>query len=166
MSLVRPRLEWRAVVLSVLALAGIAGLAVNARPPADERPAVGPDSGEVGGDVALPARLAALDAAIARRDATGAAIEWRAAHALALRARRWETLLAVGDAALRVDALVRDGATKPTGFQAEARQAYLRALFQARAERSQEGMQRAADAFAALGDAEMATRARALGMPR
>lgn len=168
MILERPRVEWGGMILSILALAGIAGLAVaarNATSVASVTPAR-PESDERTLEAALPARLTALDAALARGDAGGAAIEWRAAHVLALRTRRWEPLLTVGDAALRVDALAREGRSMPTGFRAEARQAYLRALFQARAEGSEQGVHRAADAFAALGDAHMAARARAILAPR
>ena len=111
---------------------------------------------------ALPARLAAIDEALARRDMTRAAFEWRDAYGIALRSRRWDAMASVGDAAVRIDGIARQPADHPTGFRAEARQAYLRALVDARAARSREGIERVADAFAALGDAEMAGRVRAL----
>ncbi len=64
----------------------------------------------------------------------------------------------MGDAAVRIDAREDEG----TAFRAEARQAYLLALFRARDARAPEGIARVADAFAALGDREMAARARAV----
>ncbi|HKZ03881.1 MAG TPA: hypothetical protein VJU81_00280 [Methylomirabilota bacterium] len=114
----------------------------------------------------LPARLAAVDAAIGREDVGRAALAWRDAYSIALGSRRWDAMLAMGDAATRIDALAGRRGGAPTGFRAEARQAYLRALFDARAARSPEGMHRAADAFAALGDAEMAARAHAMAGDR
>jgi hypothetical protein len=67
---------------------------------------------------------------------------------------------------VRIDGLSSRRARVPTGFRAEARQAYLRALFDARASGSKEGMHRAADAFGALGDADMAARAHAIAGER
>lgn len=58
---------------------------------------------------------------------------------------------------MRVDAL----ASSP-GFRAAARQAYRRALFLARRDRSPEGSARVADAFTALGDLEVAAQARGI----
>lgn len=155
--------EWSArtaLLIGALALAGIAlaslggaatqGLVGAARP------------ARVVEERSLATRLAAVDAAVAREDVGRAVFEWRDAYAIALGSRRWDAMLAVGDAATRIDALAGRRAGTPTGFRAEGRQAYLRALFDARAARSPEGMHRAADAFAALGDADMAARARAM----
>jgi hypothetical protein len=155
----RPALMVGALALAGIALASLGGAATQVLIGAS-RPAPAVE------DRPLPAHLAALDAAIARGDVSRAVFEWRLAYGAALGSRRWEAMLAVGDAATRIDALAgrRDGA--PTGFRAEARQAYLRALFDARAARSPEGMHRAADAFAALGDAEMAARARTMTADR
>lgn len=85
-----------------------------------------------------------------------------AVHALqdawsaALASRRWEPMLAVGDAALRL----ADDRPSLRPAQARARQAFKTALFRAQAAGSQEGMLRAADAFAALGDRDVADAAR------
>jgi hypothetical protein len=117
-------------------------------PPAEER--------------TLAARLAAMDEAIARNDTSRAVYEWRDAYGLALRSRRWDAMAAVGDAALRIDAMMGAPAGHPTGFRAEARQAYLRALFDARADGAGDGIERIASSFAALGDTQMAAQARAL----
>jgi hypothetical protein len=110
----------------------------------------------------FPQQLAEVNAAIARKDVSRAILEWRDAYGLALGSRRWETMVEVGDAAARIDALAGLPSGHPTGFRAEARQAYLRALFQARSVRSPAGIERVAAAFAALGDKEMAARARAV----
>jgi hypothetical protein len=106
----------------------------------------------------LSQRLASLDAAIADGDRSRAIYEWRDAYALAFGTRQWAPMATVGDAALRIDSQTGD----PTGFRAEARQAYLLALFRARDARTAEGVARVAEAFDALGDAEAAARARAI----
>jgi hypothetical protein len=84
-----------------------------------------------------------------------AATEWREAYREALRSRRWETLLEVGDRAAEIAA--REASPE---FRAEARRAYLAALFRARALRSAEGVRRVAEAFASLGDREVADQVR------
>jgi hypothetical protein len=61
-------------------------------------------------------------------------------------------MLAVGDARLRIDQSTGPGNTAV----AKAREAYLAALFRARQEGSLEGVIRAAEAFDALGDVEVA----------
>ena len=114
----------------------------------------------------LPQQLAEVREAVARKDASRAILEWRAASGLALGTRRWEAMVDVGDAAVRIDVLAGLPSGHPTGYRAEARQAYLRALFLARSARSQEGIERVAEAFAALGDTEMAARVRAVVVTR
>jgi hypothetical protein len=113
-------------------------------------------------DVSLAGRLAAVDAAIARNERSRAIYEWRDAYSLALGTRSWDAMIAVGDAALRMDVMAGHSTGGPTGLRAEARQAYLLALFRARDARAPEGIARVAEAFTALGDAEMAARARAI----
>ena len=103
-------------------------------------------------------RVALVDEALAGADLSRATYEWRQAYGAALRSRRWDALVEVGDRAVRI-AEVGGGATH---FRAEARQAYLNALFRARAKRAVEGMHRAAEAFERLGDSEMAQGARRL----
>ena len=111
---------------------------------------------------ALSERLSALDAAVAERDRTGAVLTWWDAYGLALGTRKWDAMATVGDAALKVDALLNPGGPGPSGFRAEARQAYLVALFRARDAGAPEGIERVADAFAALGDDEVAAQARGI----
>jgi hypothetical protein len=168
MILERPRLEWGGIVLPIVTVAVFAALVLGSLPPNSggittlDRQELSDDPPEP----ALPQRLAAMDAALGRMDLSRAAYEWREAYGLALRERRWEGMAGVGDAALRADALARGPLGHPIGFRAEARQAYLPALFQARRERSQEGVTRVADAFDALGDADTAARARAIVVAR
>jgi hypothetical protein len=117
-----------------------------------------PSAGRASGAADTPEqeRLARVDAAIAANDASRAIYEWREAYGAALRSRRWEALVAVGDAGTRLEALL--GATGR--YRPEARQAYMAALLRARAQGSTAGMRRVAEAFAALGDEAAAIHAR------
>ena len=156
------RLDWRGLAVSIpwiLALAimlgGLAGgrgEGTSGAPPTTPAPA----------GRSLMTRLASIDEAIARRDVGRAGLEWRDAYGVALRSKQWDAMAAVGDAAVRIDNISRQPSDYPTGFRASARQAYLRALLDARAVRSREGVEHVADSFAALGDTEMAARARAM----
>jgi hypothetical protein len=103
-------------------------------------------------------RLAIVDRAIERSELHRAIFEWHEAYGVALGSRRWDAMVAMGDRAVRISELTGD----PTRFRAEARQAYLNALFRARAQRSAEGVSHVADAFERLGDAEVAQQARRL----
>jgi hypothetical protein len=164
----KPRMQRGGAILSIVALAGIAGIALGGLA-ADKAVATKlerPGWREPSPAPTLAERLAAVNAAIARRDQGKAIYEWHDAYGVALGSRRWEALADIGDAAVRIDALVGRPTGNPTGFRAEARQAYLRALFQARNQRSPEGIERVAQAFAALGDREMAASARAIVVTR
>jgi hypothetical protein len=159
------RLGWRGLAISipwvlpvVIMLAGLAGGRGEGTGRASSVPVMPAPVVER----TLPARLGAIDDAIGRKDVSQAVIEWRDAYGVALRSRQWDAMTAVGDAAVRIDGIARQPSGYPTGFRAEARQAYLRALVDARAARSREGIERVAEAFAALGDAEMAARVRTL----
>jgi hypothetical protein len=161
------RMEWRVVALSIAGFVVVAGLALGGL-------AGGAGTGAYSAprprfeirERALPAHLASVDEALARRDVTRAVVEWRDAYGVALRSRQWESMVAVGDAAVRIDAATSRPAGHPSAFRAEARQAYLRALFDARAAGSREGVQRVAAAYAAIGDAEMATMVRTMASER
>jgi hypothetical protein len=156
------RLEWSGISLSIAAVVVVASITIasvvrTADVEADRQVVSVPPE-----ERTLPMRLAAIDHAIARKDAGRAIHAWRDAYGVALRSRRWEAMADVGDAALRIDAIAALPSGTPTAFRAEARQAYLKALFDARAAGSAEGVERIAAAFAALGDAEMAAQARKL----
>jgi hypothetical protein len=156
------------VIASVGILAGIAGLALGSL--AVDRVSTatfeGPARHGAEREQALARRLAELDEALLRKDVSRAIHDWESAYGLALGVRRSEAMLRIGDAALRIDGLMSKSVGHPGRFRAAARQAYLSALFRARSERSQEGIERAAQAFAAIGDTEMATRARAIRVSR
>jgi hypothetical protein len=101
------------------------------------------------------AHLQRMDEALARGDVSAAVQARRDAYSAALRSPRWEGMAAVGDASVRLAELPRERA----GMLAEARRAYLSALFRARHQRSLDGVLRAAEAFAALGDRDAARHA-------
>jgi len=92
-----------------------------------------------------------MDAALARGDISTAVRARHSAHQRVMGTRSWQSMLAVGDATLRLE--------EATGYRAvalsEARRAYLAALFRARQQGSLEGALGAARAFAALGDRGM-----------
>lgn len=158
-------MEWGVVVVSIMMVVSVVGIAVGSLtsdksdPPPSDRPGAG-----VVRDAPTHAdRLAVVEQALARKDMSGAVYAWRDAYGLALGARRWEAMVDVGDAAERIHAL-GGRAGHALGFRAEARQAYLRALFLARHAGSRDGIERVSKAFAALGDAEMAARVNAITM--
>ncbi len=95
------------------------------------------------------ARAPATDAALEARAALRA---WHDAYAAALASRGWEPMLEVGDAALGLG----DAAGTPEAARARARRAYLHAFTRARRAGSVDGVLRAAQAFADLGDREVA----------
>lgn len=153
------RREWAGLILALVGAAVLGTLAgdrvgdtglVPTGPPRIDRTA------------SLSERLLAVDAAVADRDRSRAIQAWRDAYGVALGTRGWESMAAVGDAALRVDTLLSPDELSSLGFRAEARRAYLAALFQARDAHAPEGIERVADAFAALGDDEVAAQARSL----
>ena len=98
------------------------------------------------------AHLERVEVALAERYVSAAELAWHAAYVEALRSRRWEGMLQVGEAALRVGEVA--GNRKPA--EAKARRAYLTALFRAWQQGSLDGVLRTAEAFAALGDREVA----------
>ena len=100
-------------------------------------------------------RTDAVTRALASGDLSAAIYSWRDAYGEALRSRRWEALIAVGDAAVQIDRALGDWRS----FRPEARRVYLEALFRARAAGAIVGIQHVARAFAELGDTEMSARA-------
>ncbi len=95
--------------------------------------------------------LQQVDEALARKDVSAAGRAWHTAYLTALRSRRWEGMLEVGDAYLRIGEV--------SGFreasEPKARRLYLSALFRARNAGDLVGVLRAAEAFAQLGDREV-----------
>lgn len=92
--------------------------------------------------------LRQVDDALAKRDIAVAERAWRDAYAAAVASRRWEGMIEVGDVARRIAEVTGARATA----DALARRVYLAALFQARQQRSLDGVLRAAEAFSSLGD--------------
>jgi hypothetical protein len=133
-----------AAVVMTLAVMGFAGpSAMLARP-----------------EASWVARLEAVDGALARHDVSAAVRARQEAYTAALGSGRWEGMVAVGDATLRIG----DASATRKAAEAQARQAYLTALFRARDQHSVEGVLRTAEAFAALGDRDVV--AQSLSMAR
>jgi hypothetical protein len=102
-------------------------------------------------DTSWVSSLSEMDQAIARGDLMAAAAARREAYRAAIAGRTWEGFLAAGDAVLRLgDAAQSRGAAEP-----DARRLYLAALFRARSQYSLDGVLRATEAFARLGDREV-----------
>lgn len=100
--------------------------------------------------------LREFDVAVAAGDSAMAMRLWREGWHASLATREWQGPLAAGDAALRLgDLLGSRGLTL-----ADARRAYRASLYRARAQGSVEGILRAAEAFAAIGDGDAADAAR------
>jgi len=93
-----------------------------------------------------------MNTALASPNVTAAEEAWHEAHRAALGSRqRWDGLIEVGEAYLRIGELANERqAAQPT-----ARRLYLTALFRARQQSSLDGVLRTAEAFAALGDREV-----------
>src|SRR5438034_4881917 len=134
--------SWRLILAlpSLLALMGPA-VAVN---DAFAGHAIAPES-----QVDWRTHLTKVDEAVGKSDVPVAVLRWRDAYAAALRSRHWEGLVAVGDVYRRLGDL---GGFKEAA-EVKARTIYLAALFRARQEASLDGVLRAAEAFAELGDA-------------
>lgn len=95
--------------------------------------------------------LESLDDAIERGDLFGVKERWREAHAAAVSSRQWEALIAVGDAYRRLG----HATAAEREAHVEARDAYVGALLRARQTESLDGVLRAAQAFAELGDRDV-----------
>ena len=92
--------------------------------------------------------IADTDRALASGDLASAAASRHRAYLAALGSRSWEGFVAVGDAALRLGEASGDR----HAMEPEARRAYRAALSRARAERSLDGVLRATESLARLGD--------------
>ena len=100
------------------------------------------------------APLGDMDRALASGDLVSATTSRHRANLAALGNRSWEGFLAVGDAALRLGVASGDR----RAMELEARRAYLSALSRARAQRSLDGVLRATESFAHLGDRDVVER--------
>jgi len=104
----------------------------------------------------LTASMSEVDSALSRGDVSRAVVAWHSAYVAALSSRRWDRLIEVGDAWLRIER----ASDAPASGAAKARELYLSALVRARQQGSVEGVLRAAAAFDALGDREIAANAK------
>jgi hypothetical protein len=135
------------VASCLIACVVVSGAALSWR---DSRPSVA--------DWRLP--LDHATAALAAGDLPSARVAWEDAYRAAMGTRDPEGLLAAGAAALRIgEAGERRGVAV-----AEARRLFLAAFLQAREREDAESMARAGEAFAELGDQEVAARAFTLAM--
>jgi len=94
------------------------------------------------------AHLRAVDAELAAGHIDAAVRRWHDAYGAALESKRWEGMIAVGDAFMRIG----HATSAPAGAHMNARDAYLVALIRARHEHSVEGVLQSAEAFGRLGD--------------
>jgi hypothetical protein len=118
------------------------------------------------GETGWREHLQAAETAIAEGNVSQAVRGWHNARGAALRTDAWDALIEVGNASLRIG----EAAAARYGARAEARGLYLHALFRARAQHSLDGVLRATEAFANLGDADVVEQglhvARQLAAPR
>lgn len=100
-------------------------------------------------------QLERADSALAGGDAREARRHWEGAYRNAVHARAPEGLLKVGRAYLRIGETLHDRESAVP----EARRIFLLALFQARERGDADAVARSGEAFAALGDRDVADRA-------
>lgn len=135
---------WAASLMFTWLGTGAAGEAADARTP------VSP--------VAWREPLSRAEIALANGELRQAEQAWEEARRAAIRWRTPHGLLEVGVAYLSIGEATRDRQTAV----ARARQLFLESLFQARRRRDADGIAAAAQAFASLGDCEVAERAHAI----
>ena len=92
-----------------------------------------------------------VDAALARKEYSAALRAANDAYALALNTARWDGMVCAGDLYRRIGEVT--GLRR--SFEDKAREAYQKAFFRARQQASVEGVLRATEGYAALGDAQM-----------
>jgi hypothetical protein len=137
----------RTAVLPLLGVAVILGVITSGRgAPAPVVPQTVPADKST--TPAWQTSLRTMDRALAVRDIRAAESAWRDAYGHAIRSRRWEALLAVGEASLRIG----DRWMLRQPYKARAREAWLRALFRARDQHSLDGVLEVTEAFRRLGD--------------
>jgi hypothetical protein len=138
-------MKWRlgvGVIMLALVVVGLTGIRLSASRQLEVEAESSPTATSWRG------HLDEVDRLLAAGERQRAVGPWTRAWTAALASRRWEPLLDVGDAALRVG----DGTESPVVARANARRAYRAALNRARAQRSVDGVLGAAERFAALGD--------------
>jgi hypothetical protein len=92
-----------------------------------------------------------VDTALARKEYSAALRAANDAYTLALGTTRWDGMVAAGDLYRRIG----EATGLRRSFESKAREAYQKAFFRARQQASVEGVLRATEGYAALGDAQM-----------
>jgi hypothetical protein len=140
------------ICLGLGGLAAVALLSAAAFGPATIPGFTSRDTTLVDAELSWKDYLDVVDEALMRGDVSDAVRSWQDAYSVALASRRWEALLAAGDAFVRIG----EASGRPEGARPNARYAYMAALMQAERQRSVEGVRAISGAFAALGDPEVA----------
>jgi hypothetical protein len=97
------------------------------------------------------ASIQQVDAALARREYSAALRAANDAYTLALNTTRWDGMVSAGDLYRRIG----EATGLRRSFDTKAREAYQKAFFRARQQASVDGVLRAVEGYAALGDAQM-----------
>ena len=105
-------------------------------------------AGRIRDDGLWKAHLHVVETELAAGHVDVAVRAWHDAYGAALESRGWESMIAVGDAFMKIG----HAAGTPGGARMNAREAYLTALIRARRNRSVDGALRSGEAFAGLGD--------------
>ena len=92
-----------------------------------------------------------VDTALARKEYSAALRAANDAYSLALGTTRWDGMVTAGDLYRRIG----EATGLRRSFESKAREAYQKAFFRARQQASVEGVLRATEGYAALGDAQM-----------
>ncbi len=111
--------------------------------------------GHVSSDASWTLHLRRSDEALRLKDTKTAQQHWHEAYWAARGRLSWEGMLDVGDASLRIGEVTRG--REPA--KSKARSLYTDALLRARSQGSLDGVLRAGEAFAALGDHEVVSQA-------
>jgi hypothetical protein len=144
---------WRPLMVAAVAGAAVVVWALpRAHRAVEPRSEVSVSGGHTPSASSAAERITAIGEAMQRGDLTTARAAWHDAYRSLRRTRDWQGMAALGDTALGIAGA--SGARQP--WEADARQAYLGALFRARADASLDGVLRATDAFATLGDRDVA----------
>lgn len=92
-----------------------------------------------------------VDTALARKEYSAALRAANDAYTLALNTTRWDGMACAGDLYRRIG----EATGLRRSFEAKAKEAYQKAFFRARQQASVEGVLRATEGYAALGDTQM-----------
>jgi len=146
------RVIWRSLTTAVVAGAAVIVWALlHAHRAAEPRAELPVSGGQTPSAVSTAERITAIGEAVQRGDLATARAAWHDAYRSLRRTRDWQGMAALGDTALGIAGA--SGAHQP--WEGDARQAYLGALFRARADASLDGVLRATEGFATLGDRDV-----------